>query len=864
MVETLLNKISKQSNSTIVTDAWLTGQTGGIVDLKGDCIFRFIDYDTEGELRIKHTTEESKLSCPVVACGFVGYWLHRKDSEGTKTIFDGYYELRLKEYEKAHECDEDAWERDFKKEFVCRHHIPTEKKWIKASEALFPYITENDRKKVRSIMDNYLKYARSKRKQLYPPTHPAKRIIEETFLDAYRIGGPAYECMMWMRKEYKLPYMGPHCDNGGVWENKSFPEKIKARHDKLNPENIAEQFEDFNTDVLMYPNGGLMDEINENLRNSQTQEERIRYIISLLQPFKEFADAFNAKARIDERKRSIKEHEEWIKDWEGMPDDAIDERTGKPIRPKDQIAACVESIEEYKQDIEYWEKVQQDFYWFAQHGLGAGDYRVYPQAVNDEMCKYLGGWWKYMILFARRLAALCLTYGIKLMDVQERCEIYLMWQFRITDYVDNKHVTTIEHARKLLDEIDTKNPKNQVNNDVAHSVKAESKEADKMNLGKGNASQKMDSDFEHLKTWQDNPDLKYYLSDKHWNFHVNQLLYAYLTSRYKGNEVGVYINLVLGNGENAYKIDYSQIYGVMFNEAYFFCSFVLTNPAPETEITFLESKAEALCSVKLAKSIIAYNTLVMTGLLLCFANDKNDAVGRFLNRLLGYNHSHYFGDKFHHFEDYMKIGLGCVSGIMIDGQIQSPGKLRPGYDYKGHDEYLRKTLPWYKVSAEMFEKRLEESSCTKNEIEKNLYDILCKVEEQTEMIRKLEKQFINIKSPSKNTENTDLPGQSKLGAKEKKFADYVIDNTETDKVIYTIRQKINNSDAQQTAFVIIGGIEAGKIRRDVSSPSIEKEFGVKGGSVKPYLTKYRKYKDGINNAFSEEELKPYKELYNKI
>ena len=243
MTNTLLNKISKHSNDTIISRNWLTGQTGGIVDLKGDCIFRFIDYDTEGELRIKHTTEESKLSCPVVACGFVGYWLHRKDSEGTKTIFDGYYELRLKEYEKAHECDEDAWERDFKKEFVCRHHIPTEKKWIKASEALFPYITENDRKKVRSIMDNYLKYARSKRKQLYPPTHPAKRIIEETFLDAYRIGGPAYECMMWMRKEYKLPYMGPHCDNGGVWENKSFPEKIKARHDKLNPENIAEQFE---------------------------------------------------------------------------------------------------------------------------------------------------------------------------------------------------------------------------------------------------------------------------------------------------------------------------------------------------------------------------------------------------------------------------------------------------------------------------------------------------------------------------------------------------------------------------------------------------------------------------------------------
>ena len=140
MADTLLDKISKYPNNTYITDAWLTGQTGEIVDLKNDCIFRFIDYDTEGELRIKHTTEESQLSCPVVACGLVGYWLHKKDSEGTKAIFDGYYELCLKNYEKEHECDDNAWERDLKKEFVCRHHVPTEKKWLKASEALFSYI----------------------------------------------------------------------------------------------------------------------------------------------------------------------------------------------------------------------------------------------------------------------------------------------------------------------------------------------------------------------------------------------------------------------------------------------------------------------------------------------------------------------------------------------------------------------------------------------------------------------------------------------------------------------------------------------------------------------------------------------------
>ena len=162
-----------------------------------------------------------------------------------------------------------------------------------------------------------------------------------------------------------------------------------------------------------------------------------------------------------------------------------------------------------------------------------------------------------------------------------------------------------------------------------------------MNKNRKTTTKKIDSDFEHLKVWQDNPDLKYYLSEKHWNYHVNQLLYAYLTSRYEGNEVGVYINLGLLNG-SAFKIDYNQSYGVMFNEAYSFCSYVLTTPVPETEITFLEGKAESLCSVKLAKPIIAYNILVMTGLILCFSNDQNETVGRFLRRLSGYHHHFYY------------------------------------------------------------------------------------------------------------------------------------------------------------------------------------------------------------------------------
>ena len=100
---------------------------------------------------------------------------------GVKAIFEAYFKFRLEEYEKKHEYDDDAWERDLKREFICRYHISSEKKWIKASEALFAYITECDKKKVNSVSLNYLKFVRAKRKELYPPIIPPTELLRKLF-----------------------------------------------------------------------------------------------------------------------------------------------------------------------------------------------------------------------------------------------------------------------------------------------------------------------------------------------------------------------------------------------------------------------------------------------------------------------------------------------------------------------------------------------------------------------------------------------------------------------------------------------------------------------------------------------------------
>lgn len=394
-----------------------------------------------------------------------------------------------------------------------------------------------------------------------------------------------------------------------------------------------------------------------------------------------------------------------------------------------------------------------------------------------------------------------------------------------------------------------------------------------------------DSDYERLKVWKDNPKLDDYLSEKHWNHQVNELLYAYLKSRYSGNEVGVYINMGLLSYQEGQ--DYNQIYGVMFNEAYCFCSYVLTTPVPYTKIAFLERKAKTLCSIESAAPLISYNILVMTGLILCFANDHNDDVGRFLNYLSIHNSTHCFGDKFHHFEDYCKIGLICVTGIMADGQLQPPGKLRPGYDYKSRDEYLRKTIIEYKCIAEEMEKSRKETNTRKQEkkmaMDDKFNDILNKLAEQTEIIRRIEHHSnaahhqqrrsdswesimryvdVPISIPNRNEDET---GNKKIGAPKKPFKNFVVgkDEEEKNKVMEIIRNNIISNDAKQSALLICAAIEAGKLLCHVSAPSIKREYDVNANSIKPYLTKFKSAKEGKNPPpFTETELAPYKSLFN--
>lgn len=686
MTESLLDKIAHSSNFSCITDKWKNGEAGEIIDIANDGNYRFVDYVIEDDdIKKRYISKEEEIqNCPVIATGIVGYWLHNRNKFAIKSLFESYYSLKMSQYEKEHENDNDAWNRDLKKEFALRYHIPTEKKAIHSSKAIFDFLPEEDIQKIENITKNYLQFIRFKRKILCLPQYPSNRVLEDTFFSAYNTGGGAHECVNWFRTEYDLPHMGNHWGSGKT-EKSQLCGIRKVRHEVDIPAYIQEEYEDFDEKVLMYSNGGMMDEINENLKSCQTQEDRIRYIISLLQPFKSFADAFYPNTRINERKKAIEQNKKWRANYETIPEDTKNVRTGELIHPQKQIETINENIERYQKDIEYWKFVQDRFYWFAQHGL-TGEF---TKEESHDMCSYLSHWWSLMITFSRRLAALALTYGIKLMDIQEACGIYLNWQFTTTDYVDEKFVLSFKHAQKLLDEIDSKN------------ANIETNKIDNMD------KKKKDDNIQVLIEHHDNTNIDYYLSKKYWNYRVNGLLYKFLLTFYEDHEVADFLNPSRDRLLEA-NPDYRKLYGIFFNEAYALCKKVVIDEIPETKLSVYQKEASTWKFRSLnGKSIIpnaidsieGYHILCMAFSILSLLEDKTESTKRFISHLCIFDNEVYYIYR-HNFKNY------CINyQTLIFAILHERKDLGNNYGYDNVDKAMRHDFVWYARLFDNYERQ---------------------------------------------------------------------------------------------------------------------------------------------------------------
>ena len=181
-----LDQISQRVE--IIFEGWHNGKKGAICDEKGNGIFRFIEtYRGEnGMWNYRHLELEDN---PIVCVGIAGQWLIRRRSgsnllnkltqlgahldskENVREMYKDYTEMRFRQYKYNLKDDPHMWDwedDDWKRAFYCDYIIPHETKLNRISKSLLEFLSEDDGKLVRLVMDNYIEYLEKCKEEWMP------------------------------------------------------------------------------------------------------------------------------------------------------------------------------------------------------------------------------------------------------------------------------------------------------------------------------------------------------------------------------------------------------------------------------------------------------------------------------------------------------------------------------------------------------------------------------------------------------------------------------------------------------------------------------------------------------------------------
>ncbi len=261
--------------------------------------------------------------------------------------------------------------------------------------------------------------------------------IEIPFFKAFEFGGVVSNCIHYIREKYDLGYMpkGEHKNKlDDEWQN---------YYDVVLPKLILEETEAFDDSTIVYSESPLIDEIERNLNECQTDKQKERYIYSILKPFSEIGSVYCPMGSINSIKKEIKKCENEKKEWASMPADKIlfDTAGNQSGTPKEQIEACDSFIDRYKNDIDRAYYINSQFYTIA--------FQQVNEKMSVENCLQL--FIRTFVIFTNRLDALLLTYGIDLMRLQEESGIHLKSYRSIADV--EAYIGSIELSQKYIDEL---------------------------------------------------------------------------------------------------------------------------------------------------------------------------------------------------------------------------------------------------------------------------------------------------------------------------------------------------------------------------------------------------------------------------
>lgn len=237
------------------------------------------------------------------------------------------------------------------------------------------------------------------------------KTIETPFFDAFEAtGGPVANCIKYINDKYDLGIYPKEKKARPRWEENYYKEEL--------PQIIQKQYEAFNGKVVLTQRSPLMDEIEANIYELQGKD-REGYILGLLTPFKEIANIYNPQGIINRINRGIEYYQSNLKMWEARPqDEQLFDVAGKPSgTPKEQAEACKRQIEKNKNQIER-QKFISEQYRCATNCFYSGN-----KPCNVEA--FLADFHSVFCMYANRLDAVLLKFGIDLLRLQKENGIYL-------------------------------------------------------------------------------------------------------------------------------------------------------------------------------------------------------------------------------------------------------------------------------------------------------------------------------------------------------------------------------------------------------------------------------------------------------
>ncbi len=250
--------------------------------------------------------------------------------------------------------------------------------------------------------------------------------IERAFFKAFQQGGVFEVCSGWIQSEYKLNYS---------YTTDNMHPEVARMHNEIHPQFIKEETALFDSSVIEYLDSPLMDEIESNINECRTEQDRVRYIYSLLAPFKIYSDKFiplRVVKQLQNRKEECsKAIEYWTKNAAWRKD------------AEEQIGANEESITNSDRDIERTTYISEQLRVLAHKTCDTNSIESYFNAFVDIIYKY-----------ANRLDALLLTYGIDLLKIQDECHIYILEQRDV--FVLSQYIGSMELAQKYVSKMPTK------------------------------------------------------------------------------------------------------------------------------------------------------------------------------------------------------------------------------------------------------------------------------------------------------------------------------------------------------------------------------------------------------------------------